>query len=139
MISISQSTRQLNPEIDLPIKRFQWFDSVIIVAIFSASALTLPALRTLSPDTVSIFKENRCIATYPLNRNDTISVTGTRGEVEIVIHNGTVAVTKANCPHGICMKTGAISAPHAQIVCAPNRILVSITSFAPDTIDAVAR
>lgn len=139
MNSISQSPGHLNQEMILPVYRFRWCDAVIILMILSASLFSLPTLQALSPDTVSIFRENRLIATYPLNRDDTISVPGARGPVEIVIRNGKVAVSRANCPHGICMKTGAVNAPHAQIICAPNHILVTITSSAPDTIDAVAR
>ncbi len=122
-----------------PLRRFVWVDALIITLILTGTALTLPAFHTLTPDSVVIFSENRRIATYPLDKDRTFSVNGMNGPVEIVIKNRSVSITHSNCPHGICMKTGSIGRPHAQIVCAPNHIMATITSSTNDTIDAIAR
>lgn len=118
---------------------FTWVDALIILIISAAAALTLPAFRTLTPDNVAIFKENRLIATYPLEENRNVIVKGFKGPVEVLIKNRMVSVIRSTCPHQICVKSGRISRPHAQIVCAPNHILVTITSSENDTLDAIVR
>ena len=122
-----------------PLRRFFWTDALVILLVATGSAFTLPAFERLSPDKVVIFRENRRIAAYPLTENRTVTVKGAIGPVEIVIRNRAVSISHADCPHGICMKTGAIRRPHRQIVCAPNHILVTITSSADDSLDAIVK
>lgn|GEM_PF-1444467 len=44
----------------------------------------------------------------------------------IVIENGTVRVSEANCKNGICVKTGEIRMSGERILCLPHRLIVSI-------------
>jgi len=121
------------------LKRFGWFDAFIILFVITGIILTIPALGNHTPKTVFVYHDNRIIATYPLAVNRTFPVNGTLGKMTVTIENGTVGVSEANCPLGICKKTGKIRHPHAQIVCAPNHIVISINSTTPDTIDAIVR
>ena len=139
MFSISRSNRQNNPQLP-PHPRFASFADLIILLIVGAGTiLGFPAMTALKPENVSIYRDNHLIATYPLDTDRTISVKGIRGPVELTIKNGSVAVTEADCPHGICRKTGSIRNPRSQIVCAPNHILITITSSGDDTLDAIVR
>ncbi|MBN1578369.1 MAG: NusG domain II-containing protein [Chitinispirillaceae bacterium] len=122
-----------------PPRGFFWVDAFIILLVLTGTALTLPAFRALTPDRVAIFRDNRQIAVYPLAENRVITVDGVIGPVEVVIKNGAVSITRSTCPHGICMKSGPIRRPRAQIVCAPNHILVTVTSSGNDTLDAIVR
>lgn len=53
---------------------------------------------------------------YPLGETNTITVS-----------DGEVRMTHADCPDQICVKTGRISRSGQSIVCAPNRVIVTIT------------
>lgn len=121
------------------LKRFGWADIIVILFVVTVTALTIPTIGRHTPETVSVYHNNRKIATYPLAQDRTFSVQGTIGKITIAIKNRNVAVEKAECPHRICEKTGPVSLPHAQIVCAPNHIVIVINSATPDTIDAVTR
>lgn len=121
------------------LKHFTWIDAVIILIVVTGTVLTIPVLGNHTPKTVTVYHNNRSIATYPLTSDRTFSVNGTQGKMTVSIENGAVCVSETTCPLGICRKTGKIRHPHAQIVCAPNHIVISINSSTPDTIDAIAR
>lgn len=132
-------THAANPPDRLPLCRFAWADALVILLVAAGSALTLPAFGRLAPETVAVFRENRLIASYPLAENRTVTVDGYIGAVTIEIKDRKVEISHAGCPRGVCMKTGAIGRPHRQIVCAPNRILVTINSSAGDSLDAIVK
>lgn len=121
------------------LKRFGWADIIVIILVATGTTLTIPTIGNHTPETVSVYHNNRKIATYPLEEDRTISVQGSLGKLTIAIKSGNVSVVNAGCPHHICEKTGPISMPHAQIVCAPNHIVIVINSATPDTIDAISR
>jgi hypothetical protein len=139
MHSISQSPDKLNRELSENLPRFRWLDSLLIVILIAGAALTFPTFNAAAPSIVTVYRDNDIIATYPLNEDRTFEVTGRNGPVRISIRANAVSIDHANCPHGICMKTGAVNRPNAQIVCAPNHIIVTTTSNRTDTPDAVAR
>ena len=139
MPSISQTLPKHNRGVPALLHRFKWADCLLILLVITVTALTFPAFNTLTPACAEVFLENHLIATYPLNEDRIITVDGRKGQVRIAIKNRSVSIEHALCPRGICRKTGSISKPHGQIVCAPNHILVTITSNLPDTLDAVAR
>lgn len=139
MSSISQTSPEHNREVPSTLYRFKWGDGILILLVLAATTLTFPAFGTLTPSCTEVFMDNKLIATYPLDQDRTFTVNGRSGPVRITIKNHAVSVEHATCPRGICRKTGSVSKPHTQIVCAPNHILVTITSNRPDTLDAVAR
>jgi hypothetical protein len=139
MFSISPSEPHDNPEVAAPPRVASFTDVIIILLISAGTVLTFPALSRTKPENVAIFKDNRLIATYPLSTDRTVSVAGILGTLEITIKNRSASITHAECPHGICKKSGSIRTPHSQIVCAPNHIVVTITSSQNDTLDAIVR
>lgn len=44
----------------------------------------------------------------------------------VIIKNGEVYVSHADCPNQICVNTGKISKTGEQIACLPNKVLVEI-------------
>lgn len=124
----------------IKISSLRWGDYLIIAFILTASVLTFPALKTFSCDTVSVFRDNKLIAEYPLNEKRTFSIDGAIGNMEIEIVNSSVHVRHSSCPHQICVKEGSISRAPGQIVCAPNHILISLSaSHKEEKLDAVVR
>jgi len=132
-------SQQLNQDFAAALPVMGWIDGVIIGIIIAGCLASLPLLNSLQPTNVLIYKENRVIATYPLNTDHTMTLSGTLGPVTIDIKNHSVAITASECPQHICQKAGAVRHPHSQIVCAPNHLLITITSADKDSIDGVAR
>ena len=139
MYSISQSGRQSNPLRNKPPRWAAIADIFIILIVLTVTLLTFPAISAIKPVNIAIYRDNRLIATYPLSVDRVISVPGSHGTMEITIKNGSASVTRSDCPHRICMKSGSIKKPYSQIVCAPNHILITVTSTGNDTLDAIAR
>lgn len=66
------------------------------------------------------------------------------GTNNVVIENGTVYMTEADCPDKICVNTGKISKIGETIVCLPHRVVVEIQgevsqSDSDDSIDSVVK
>lgn len=139
MFSISRTKQHDNPQFPPPPRILAAIDLFIILVIGVLSYAAFPALSSLQPDEVSVYRDNKIVATYPLATDRTLRVSGELDTMVIAIENGSVSVIKADCPHGICQKTGAIRTPHAQIICAPNHILITITSSESDSLDAIVR
>lgn len=69
----------------------------------------------------------------------TIGVTGPIGTTLVEAYDGRVRVRTAPCRRKICIRQGWISRPNESIVCAPNKVVVSISSAREPRIDAVIR
>lgn len=65
-----------------------------------------------------------------------ISVQGTRGRLTVETHDGKVAITHADCPNHICVRTGWRSQSSEVIVCVPNKTVVRIVSGKPQGVRA---
>jgi len=61
-----------------------------------------------------------------LLENSIIQVDGVRGELTIETKDGRVAVTRADCPNHVCVRTGWRSKGGDVIVCVPNKCVVRI-------------
>lgn len=90
---------------------------------------------------VVIKVDGRVIKTLELDRETSIEVNGYQGGVnEIVIKDGKVSMTDADCPDKLCVKTGKISKTGETIVCLPHRVVVEIKgSQDDDAVDSVVR
>lgn len=119
-------------------KIFRWGDIVISMLLLIGVFMSLPLLIANKPENVEIYRDNQKIAEYPLFQNRDFSIKGAIGPVTIRIKDNSVSIVNSNCPHHICVMSGSIRFPNAQIVCAPNHILITIKNFkneaAPDGI-----
>ena len=103
-------------------------DIVMIIALLVAAAAFIPFMGAQSRDTVLVYKGADVIAEYPLDEDKMFYVDGVNGRLEIEIKDEQVRVRSAPCRNQICVKTGWISEPYEQIVCAPNLVFVLIKS-----------
>lgn len=78
-------------------------------------------------------------ASYPLSEKKTIVVPAPQQPKEgsagsehrdlyniVIIDSGSVCVSEASCKNQVCVRHGSISHPGENIVCLPNRLIVSI-------------
>ncbi len=118
---------------------FRPLDALIIAGCLAAALLSLPALKTVSPATVAVYRDNVKIAEYPLAVARTVSVAGKIGTLTFSIDDRSVRVVKADCPEQICVRTGRIRRGGQQIICAPNHLLIELVAPSRKAVDAVTQ
>ncbi len=75
-------------------------------------------------------------AAYALNEDREVVITG--GDEDeyrnvMVIRDGKVSVSEANCPDSICVKTRAASRAGETIVCLPHKLVIEVTGEKTDS------
>jgi hypothetical protein len=122
------------------VRRFGVIDILIVTAIAAAAVAFIPVMRDAGPAVVCVRRDDRVIARYPLDRCAEFRVQGAEGPVDIKIDGEGVAVTRAACRNGICVRTGRVTRPGQRIICAPNHVVIEIRkAHADEGVDAVAR
>jgi hypothetical protein len=114
-------------------------DIFIIVCLLAGAGAFWPFFASHGPATVVVFRDNACIARYPLASEKIFSVRGKIGNMTLSIQKNSICVRESSCPKGICVQTGAISRRGQEIVCAPNHVLVEIESSSGSAVDGVTQ
>lgn len=116
---------------------------VLSMVIIAAAAFLIINYAVKKDGRYAVIKvDGQEIKTLDLNREETtIEVNGYQGGVNrIVIKDGKVSMTEADCPDELCVKTGKISRTGETIVCLPHRVVVEIKgSQKDDAVDSVVR
>lgn len=100
---------------------------------------------TSSERQVRITVANEEYGTYPLDQDDTITITRQASENQVcinivVIENGTVHMDQSNCKNQVCVQDGRIDTVGQQIICLPNRVVIEIIGNDSDkAFDAIAQ
>lgn len=99
-------------------------DIILLAGLLVAAAILGAAmyLPRSGGETVVISVNNEVYGEYPLSRDTTVSLPRNTVRVE----DGRVWMSAADCPDGLCKKSGKISRRGETIICAPNRVLVEI-------------
>ena len=113
-----------------PPRRFALLDLLIILSVLAGLCYSIAALPRQygTTTTVNIFREGHLVARYPIAVNRDVSIDGAIGKLVLRIQNGTARVVSATCPGKICIAEGAIRSPSQEIVCVPNRVMVTVSS-----------
>ena len=108
-------------------RRPVWGDGLVALLVVLAAAALLFALRPESGNflTASVVLKGETIATYDLS--------ALTGPVEL----GRICIAESSCPGRDCVHTGWVSRAGGQIICLPNRLVISLTGSGSDEIDAV--
>ena len=116
---------------------------VLSMVIIAAAAFLIINFAVKKDGSYAVIKvDGKVIKTLDLNSGETtIEVNGYQGGVnKVVINDGKVSMTEADCPDELCVKTGKISRVGETIVCLPNRVVVEIKgSPDDDSIDSVVK
>ncbi len=122
-------------------------DLVLILLVAAAAVVLLFALRPRGGTgglTAVVSLDGTVVAEYPLADYDQptqVSVEGAPYPIALELSSDGVRVAESHCPGGDCLRTGTIHTAGQQIICLPNKLIVSLEGDsngpAPD-IDAVA-
>ena len=103
---------------------------IFLIAAFLCVALIIYAFLYLSSyegDIVIVKVDGTVVKELPLNQDDEFTVSGFQGGINsIIIRNGSVLVSDADCPDKLCVKMGRINRAGETIVCLPHRVVVEI-------------
>lgn len=101
-------------------------DIALTAALLAVCAAAGGLMAALSPQPryVSVKVGGEEVALLPLDTDATYAISDGN---TIEIADGQVRMIYADCPDKVCMRTGAISEGGQSIVCAPHRVVVSIT------------
>lgn len=106
-------------------KRAYKWDGVLIVVLLAAALFAFLFLRTRAPgEVVRVYRENTCVAQYPLHTDGTYVLAG--GGNVLCVREGVAYMESARCPDRLCVRRGGICRAGESIVCLPNRIVVEI-------------
>ena len=87
---------------------------------------------------LQIYQNGELTEEYDLSQSRTIPVTGDENSYNLVlIEDGTVRVTDADCPDQLCMKQRSISKNGESIICLPHKLVLQIYAKEEGTLDAV--
>jgi hypothetical protein len=103
----------------------------LLIAVFACIIIASFALVKASSDegsVVLIQVDGTTVHKTSLRETHIIAVHGTHGQLTVEIREGRVAITQAQCPNHICVKTGWRSHSGEIIVCVPNNTVVLITA-----------
>lgn len=86
---------------------------------------------------VVVTRDGEIYGTYRLSENQTINITDADGNVTnvLMIADGKAYMSEADCPDKLCLYQNAISAENENIVCLPNRIVVTVTASDDEGMD----
>ena len=117
-------------------------DGAVVLAVLAAALLVFFQLRPQGGNylTAVIVLDQEEIARYDLSALDapeTLEISSCPYPLRVRIEPGRIRVEESACPGGDCVHTGWADAPGEQIICLPNRLIISVTGQASNPIDAV--
>ncbi len=113
------------------VRRHQRRNSVILIAVLLLLFLLFYLIqKMMTPDsglTVMIQVDGETAHEMDLDTDAEYTVGDPDGDYNtVVVKNGTVRVTEANCRNQVCVNTGQIQYPGEVIACLPHKLIVYI-------------
>lgn len=83
--------------------------------------------------------DNQEYATYSLEKDVDVEITGEYGTNQLIIKNHKAYVTEASCPDKLCVHQKSISKTGETIVCLPNKMVVTVINSDSNDLDAITQ
>lgn len=102
---------------------------IILCAVILIAALGFLIIFRLNARTgmnVNISVNGKLVESFSLDKDREYKVTTDSGENLVVISDGAVSVTEADCPDKVCVKHSEISNVGETIICLPHKLVVEI-------------
>lgn len=108
--------------------RFTLFDGILLSAVLClALLLLLLPLLWQTHGTELLLSTPESTQSFPLSKNQTVTVTSLDYTLTIEILDGQARVTESSCPDGVCVASGWISKNGDCVICAPAGVRLLIT------------
>ena len=117
-----------------------WLAVVLGIAAAAAAAMVLLSLGREEGALVQVSQNGQVVDTFPLEEPRSKVYLGPEGRRNVVvIEQGQVSVTEADCPDQVCVRHAPTKAAGDPIVCLPNRLVVEVvTEPSPSSVDGVS-
>ena len=99
---------------------------IIVAACLIVASYVFANLHATQGSMALVQVDGKMVYKTSLSETRTIMVDGIRGTLMLETREGKVAITQANCPNHVCIKTGWRSRVGDIIVCVPNKVVVRI-------------
>ncbi len=120
--------------------------AVLLVALFVGSCVALwaaaqdssPASNDAAPMgtdadlRVVVHDSNGDAHELPLGEDTMVEIATDKGRNTVLVEDGTVRVTYADCENQDCIKQGALCAPGKQIICLPHELWIEVVDANED-------
>lgn len=126
---------KLNLKLDL--KKKDWILIIVIVFVAGLAFLLHGLIGGKGAGSVTVKVEGEITGVYSLAEDQTIKING--GTNILQIKNGYADMIEADCPDKLCVKQKSISKSGENIICLPNKVVVTIDSSENSEFDAVAQ
>lgn len=114
------------------------WDKGLLILVMIVSVLLIIPIMAGRPEASQGYVQvkNKEVLRFSLTEDDTYSVEGTLGPVNIEVKEGAVRVTQENSPHHYCSRQGWVSDSAVPIVCLPNETVIRVegTDGGEDTV-----
>lgn len=111
---------------------------IAAIGIVATLFLAIPHLNGDLSETVIINQDGKIYGEYPLYNDAVIPVYYELGGYNLIlVSEGEVSVTDADCPDKLCVKQRAVSKNGESIICLPHKLVVQISSKEESDLDAV--
>lgn len=118
-------------------------DYIVVIALILIPLLFLLAFNAgrnnSAADSISIEVNNEPYGIYPLDVDKQIHIHDEKIDNVVVIENGKVFVSEANCRDQVCVFHSPISKQGEQIVCLPNKVVIEVISNEENIIDSLSQ
>ena len=105
-------------------------DIIIVAAVIVIGAALILLLFLLKKPgkTIVVSVDGKTVATYSISEEIDTVIRGVGGWNRLVISQGKVSVSDADCPDKLCVNQGQISESPDSIVCLPHKLIVRVES-----------
>lgn len=117
-------------------------DIILIATVIVLTLIILVAITLINKtgNEVTIEQNGKQIAVLELNKNQEFNLYNDNEICNtVVINNGEVYMSFANCEDKICVKHNKISKNNESIICLPNKVIVTVTNSKNNEVDGVAK
>lgn len=114
--------------------------AALAVAAFAAVLVFLLRPGTGTAVTAVITLDGEAVASYQLDQLSepvVLSIDEAPYPVTVRAERGRICIDHSDCPSQDCVRTGWISQPGQQIICLPNRLVISLSGSDPAPFDAM--
>lgn len=112
---------------------------ILLVSLLAVAAVSVRAYSRLRGTPEVHVRGDQGEWIYPLDSDESLSVSGPLGDTVVEIGGGTVRVVSSPCPEQSCVRTGRVSQAGQWIACLPNRVFVTVEGHSRGAPDAVSR
>jgi heptaprenyl diphosphate synthase len=106
--------------------RLRTGDWIMVAALVAAISGLSVLPNATEGSTVTIQSHGQTVGRLDLREDGELTVTGDRGNLTVMVRNGAVRVSHADCPNRLCVRTGWRANSGEIIVCVPNHMIISV-------------